>query len=224
MIVRPYQTQKLVPQSTIDKTILKSNLTWSNIVVVIVWLISKIILLSKFSWLRLQLHGTIYRPDSFVLMLRQCANFKAIRYEPTSLNRFVADKWHRVIGAVAVIWTIAKLCTIYQTKVATRTKQFGKCNKFWPVAIVFVIVLDHLFDERTDLWLVHISFFSVLITVAKSLRKSWSNQRICCQTLGFAGFTRFCFFFFWGGGLIKGDILFRSKNEIAVEEWNWNKW
>ena len=31
--------------------------------------------------LRLQLHGAIYRPDSFVLMLRYCANLKEIRYE-----------------------------------------------------------------------------------------------------------------------------------------------
>ena len=27
---------------------------------------------------RLQLHGAIYRPDSFVMMLRYCANLKAI--------------------------------------------------------------------------------------------------------------------------------------------------
>ena len=45
---------------------------------------------------KLQLHGAIYRPDSFVLMLRYCANLKAIRYESTSLNRNVADKSHRV--------------------------------------------------------------------------------------------------------------------------------
>ena len=50
-------------------------------------------------WLRLQLHGAIYRPDSFVLMLRYCANLKTIRYESTSLNRIVADKSHRVIVA-----------------------------------------------------------------------------------------------------------------------------
>ena len=49
--------------------------------------------------LRLQLHGAIYRPDSFVLTLRYCENFKAIRYESTSLNRIVADKSHRVIVA-----------------------------------------------------------------------------------------------------------------------------
>ena len=49
--------------------------------------------------LRLQLHGAIYRPDSFVLMLRYCANLKAIRYESTNLNRIVADKSHRVIVA-----------------------------------------------------------------------------------------------------------------------------
>ena len=49
--------------------------------------------------LRLQLHGAIYRPDSFVLMLRYCANLKAIIYEPTSFNRIVDDKSHRVIAA-----------------------------------------------------------------------------------------------------------------------------
>ena len=48
---------------------------------------------------RLQLHGAIYLPDSFVLMLRYCAYLKAIRYESTSLNRIVADKSHRVIVA-----------------------------------------------------------------------------------------------------------------------------
>ena len=48
---------------------------------------------------RLQLHGAIYRPDSFVLMLFYCANLKAIRYESTSLNTIVADKSHRVIVA-----------------------------------------------------------------------------------------------------------------------------
>ena len=49
--------------------------------------------------LRLQLHCAIYRPDSFVLMVRYCANLKAIRYESTSLNRIVDDKSHRVIVA-----------------------------------------------------------------------------------------------------------------------------
>ena len=51
---------------------------------------------------RLQLHGAIYRPNSFVLMLRYCANLKAIRYESTILNRIVADKSHRVIVALMV--------------------------------------------------------------------------------------------------------------------------
>ena len=49
--------------------------------------------------LRLQLHGAIYRPDSFVLMISYFANLKTIRYESTSLNRIVADKSHRVIAA-----------------------------------------------------------------------------------------------------------------------------
>ena len=46
---------------------------------------------------RLQLHSVIYRPDSFVMMLRYCANLKAIRYESMSLNRIAASKSHRVI-------------------------------------------------------------------------------------------------------------------------------
>ena len=51
------------------------------------------------SELRLRLHSEIYRPDSFVLMLRYCANLKAIRYESTNLNKIVADKSHSVIVA-----------------------------------------------------------------------------------------------------------------------------
>ena len=47
----------------------------------------------------LQLHGAIYRPDSFVFMLRYCVNLKAIRYESTTLKGIVADKSHRVIVA-----------------------------------------------------------------------------------------------------------------------------
>ena len=43
--------------------------------------------------------GAIYRPDSFVMMLRYCTNMKAIRYGSASLNRIVADKLHRVIVA-----------------------------------------------------------------------------------------------------------------------------
>ena len=49
--------------------------------------------------LRLQLHGAIYRPNSFVLMLSYSVNLKAIRYESLSLNRIIADKSHRVIIA-----------------------------------------------------------------------------------------------------------------------------
>ena len=47
----------------------------------------------------LQLHGAIYRPDSFVLMLRHCVNLKAVRYESMGLNRIAADKSHRVLVA-----------------------------------------------------------------------------------------------------------------------------
>ena len=49
---------------------------------------------------RLQLHGAIYRPDSFVLTLHRCVNLKAIRYESTNLNRIAADKSHHVIVAL----------------------------------------------------------------------------------------------------------------------------
>ena len=48
---------------------------------------------------RLRLHSAIYRPDSFVFMLRYCANSKAIIYESTSFIRIVADKSYRVIVA-----------------------------------------------------------------------------------------------------------------------------
>ena len=51
-------------------------------------------------FVRLQLHGAIYRPDSVVMVLRYCANLKTIRYESTSLNRIIADKSHRVIVAL----------------------------------------------------------------------------------------------------------------------------
>ena len=51
------------------------------------------------NFLKAQLHGAIYRPDSFVLMLRYCANLKVIKCESTSLNRIVADKSHCVIVA-----------------------------------------------------------------------------------------------------------------------------
>ena len=67
---------------------------------------------------RLQLHGAIYRPDSFVMMLRYCSNLKVIRYESTSLNKIMADKSHRVIVAQADrlghnICTVACILHVY---------------------------------------------------------------------------------------------------------------
>ena len=61
--------------------------------------LSRDLIYQKIHPLRLQLHGAIYRSDSFVLMLRYCPNLKAIRYESKSFNRIVADKSHRVIVA-----------------------------------------------------------------------------------------------------------------------------
>ena len=52
----------------------------------------------------LQLHCAIYRPDSFVLMLRHCVNLKAIGYESATLNRIAADKSYRVIVALHSLW------------------------------------------------------------------------------------------------------------------------
>ena len=55
--------------------------------------------MTKVGSIRLHLYDAIYRPDSFVLMLRYCANLKAIRYKSTSFNRIVVDKLHHVIAA-----------------------------------------------------------------------------------------------------------------------------
>ena len=45
------------------------------------------------------IYDGIYRPDSFALILRYCANLKAIRYKSTSFNRIVVDKLDHVIAA-----------------------------------------------------------------------------------------------------------------------------
>ena len=45
------------------------------------------------------LHSAIYRSDSLALVIRYCANLKAIRYESRSLNRIAADESYRVIVA-----------------------------------------------------------------------------------------------------------------------------
>ena len=58
------------------------------------------ILTNSSCFVRLQSHRAIYRPDSFVLMLRYRGNLKAIMYESIGLNRNVADKSHRVIVAL----------------------------------------------------------------------------------------------------------------------------
>ena len=54
-------------------------------------------------------------PDSFVMMLRCCANLKAIRYESTSLNRVVSDKSHRVIVALNTVKLINYSCVRWPT-------------------------------------------------------------------------------------------------------------
>ena len=67
---------------------------------------------------RLQLHGAIYRPDSFVLMLRYCANLKAIRYESTSLNGIIADKSRRVIVALVIKKKVIKAYSFIRIVIA----------------------------------------------------------------------------------------------------------
>ena len=73
---------------------------------------------------RLRLRGAIYRPDSFVLMSRYCANLKAIRYESTTLNRIVDDKSHRVI--LASIDSMVLFCGMVLT---ARTKSGDGTSK-----------------------------------------------------------------------------------------------
>ena len=51
--------------------------------------------------------GCDLSPRFFLLILRYCANLKAVRYESTSLNRNVADKSHRVV--VAYVCVLIKL-------------------------------------------------------------------------------------------------------------------
>ena len=87
----PYEVRyTLGLQRIMVKTTLKSDRFWSTIFCVIVYRV-------LFNEVRLQLHGTIYRPNSFVLIPCYCANLKAIGYQSTNLNRIVANKSHRVI-------------------------------------------------------------------------------------------------------------------------------
>ena len=67
---------------------------------------------AKRVYIRLQLHGAISRPHSFVLMLRYCVNLKAIRCESKSLNRIVADKSHRVIVALHSFKSLAMFTSV----------------------------------------------------------------------------------------------------------------
>ena len=41
--------------------------------------------------------------DSFVFMLGDCVNFRAIRYNSSSFNRIIAEKSHRVILALLIL-------------------------------------------------------------------------------------------------------------------------
>ena len=55
--------------------------------------------ITKVGSIRLQFHDAVYHPTSFVLMLRYCANLKAIRYKSMSFNTIIANKLHHVIEA-----------------------------------------------------------------------------------------------------------------------------
>ena len=74
----------------------------------------------------LQLHGAIYRPDSFVLMPHHCVNLKAIRYESTNLNRIVAHKSHRVIVALGKV----TCCKSYELAPFVYESRTELSNKF----------------------------------------------------------------------------------------------
>ena len=85
---------------------------------------------------RLQLQGAIYRPDSFALMPRYCANLKAIRYESTSLNRIVADKSHRVNVALKGVFLLYLLLSIKHFEIRTvYFKVFSHIDRFYQILV-----------------------------------------------------------------------------------------
>ena len=89
--------------------------------------------------LRLQLHGAIYRPNSFVLVLRYCANLKAIRYESTSLIRIVADKSYRVIVALDSISRAAFLLSPTSTALSD---YYHFLARFCSFELQFLVILN----------------------------------------------------------------------------------
>ena len=55
----------------------------------------------------------------------------------------------------ALIWVIAELCTVFQTRVITKKKtNWENLMNFVAVAIVSAIVLGHPFNKRVVFWLV----------------------------------------------------------------------
>ena len=74
--------------------------------------------ITKVGSIRLHLHDAIHRSDSFVLMLRHCANLKAMRYKSKSFNRIVADNLHCEIALCNCSLTLTVLLVydiIYQS-------------------------------------------------------------------------------------------------------------
>ena len=80
-----------------SKTILASVSFWPLLIIESVARLLQHVLFTHDFLVKATITAEIYRPYSFVLMLRYCANLKAIRYESTSLNRIVAHKSHRVV-------------------------------------------------------------------------------------------------------------------------------
>ena len=113
------------------------------------------------SSLRLQLHGAIYRPDSFVLMLRYCANLKAIGYESTSLNRIVDDKLHRVI------------VTLLQDRLKGRVRLIASCR--WVIRLRL-----HRAIHRPDSFILMLCYFANLRAIRY---ESTSFNRIVADKL-----------------------------------------
>ena len=61
---------------------------------------------------RLQLHGALYRPDSFVMMLRYCSKLKAIRYELNSVRLQLHGALYRPDSFVMMLRYCSKLKAI----------------------------------------------------------------------------------------------------------------
>ena len=91
--------------------------------------------------MRLQLHRAIYRPDSFVLMPRYCANLKAIRYE-SKLKLQLHDAFYRLRFCSNSLTHILSLSNSHNN-VASLQKNRGDKSHRVIVALIRFVSLPH---------------------------------------------------------------------------------